>query len=193
MSSPAKEFTMPGRRIMVVGTSGSGKTTMARRLAERLGVQHVELDALHWGPNWTEEPDELFRERTLQALDGRESWTLDGNYGQVRDIVWPRADTVVWLDFSLPLILWRLTRRTFSRAILNEEIWHGNKENLHTHFFTKDSLYWWVLTTYKRRRREYPVLLGQPEHAHLKQIRLRSAREANRWLASVTKSPLHKR
>jgi hypothetical protein len=143
------------------------------------------LDALHWGPNWTEEPDEVFRERTLRALAGRQSWTVDGNYQAVRDIVWPRADTVVWLDFSLPLILWRLTRRTFGRAVLDEEIWHGNKENLKTHLFTKDSLYWWVLTTYRRRRREYPVLLRKPEYAHLTQIRLRSAREANRWLASV--------
>ncbi len=162
---------------------------MARRLAERLHVPHIELDALHWGPNWTEEPDEVFRERTLNRLDGSDSWTVDGNYSRVRDIVWSRADTVVWLDFSLPLILWRLTRRTFSRAILNEEIWHGNKESLRTHFFTRDSMYWWVLTTYKRRRREYPVLFGDPQYSHVTKIRLRSAREANRWFASIPERP----
>jgi adenylate kinase family enzyme len=180
-----EQWTQPGRRIVVVGTSGSGKTTMARRLGERLGVPHIELDELHLGPNWAEVPDELFRERTLRALDGREGWTVDGNYSQVRDIVWPRADTVVWLDYSLPLMLWRLTRRTFGRAILKEEVWHGNKESLRTHLFTKDSLYWWVLTTYKVRRKEYPVLLQNPEYAHLIKIRLRSAREANRWLERV--------
>lgn len=184
-----EQWTQPGRRIVVIGTSGSGKTTMARRLGERLGVPHIELDELHLGPNWVEVPDEVFREQTLRALDGREGWTVDGNYSQVRDIVWPQADTVVWLDYSLPLMLWRLTRRTFGRAIVKEEIWHGNKENLYTHLFTKDSLYWWVLTTYKTRRKEYPVLLQSPEYAHLIKIRLRSAREANRWFERVHESP----
>jgi hypothetical protein len=69
--------------------------------------------------------------------------------------------------------------------MLNEEIWHGNRENLHTHLFTKDSLYWWVLTTYKERRREYPVLFAEPQNAHLKKITLRSAREAGEWLKRV--------
>jgi adenylate kinase family enzyme len=176
--------SLPGRRINVVGTSGSGKTTMAKQLARHLGVPHVELDALHWGPNWTEEPDEVFRERADLALRG-DSWTVDGNYHAVRDIVWARADTVVWLDFSLPLILWRLTRRTFSRAVLNEEIWHGNKENLHTHFFTKDSLYLWVFQTYRQRRKQYPELFAMPEHCHLKVIHLRSAHQARAWLGWV--------
>jgi adenylate kinase family enzyme len=179
------EDKKPGQRVIVVGTSGSGKTTMARRLAERMEAPHVELDRLHWGPNWTEEPDEVLRERAEKALEGQERWVIDGNYHAVRDIVWPRADTVVWLNFSLTLILWRLTRRTFGRAVLKEEIWHGNKENLHTHLFTKDSLYWWVLTTYKKRRKEYPVLFAKPEYGHLKKIVLRSAGEAEEWLKEV--------
>jgi adenylate kinase family enzyme len=179
------EYEQPGQRVVVVGTSGSGKTTMASMLAERLGAPHIELDRLHWGPNWTEEPDEVFRERTEKALEGSERWVLDGNYSAVRDIVWPRADTVVWLNFSLPLILWRLTRRTFRRAVLKEEIWHGNRENLHTHLFTKDSLYWWVLTTYKKRRKQYGEMFAEPQHAHLKKITLRSAREAGKWLKRV--------
>ncbi len=91
------------RRIVVVGTSGSGKTTMAARLAEGLGLPHVELDAIHWGPGWTPLAVEEFRERTAEALAG-EAWSTDGNYSGVRDIVWSRADTLVWLDYALPVV-----------------------------------------------------------------------------------------
>src|SRR5947207_5429705 len=101
----------PAKRIHVVGTSGSGKTTLALALSERFAIPHVSLDALHWEPNWTGAPVEVFRERTAQAVLG-EAWSLDGNYHVVRDIVWNRANVVVWLDFSLPVILWRLTKRT---------------------------------------------------------------------------------
>jgi adenylate kinase family enzyme len=94
------------RRVAVVGTSGSGKTTLARRLAQRLGVPHVELDALHWEADWTPVQREVFRERVSRVLDG-DAWTTDGNYSAVRDIVWGRADTVVWLDYALGVVMER--------------------------------------------------------------------------------------
>ena len=109
-----------GRRFAVVGTTGSGKTTVARRISERLSVPHVELDALHWGPDWTPAPLQVFRERTVRALDG-DAWVSDGNYGKVRDIVWRRADTVVWLDYALVVILGRLTWRTLRRIFTQED------------------------------------------------------------------------
>jgi adenylate kinase family enzyme len=71
-------FPTDDRRIAVVGTTGSGKTTLARQLSERLGIPHVELDAIRYGPNWKETPDEIFRECVSQALSGR-SWVADGN------------------------------------------------------------------------------------------------------------------
>src|SRR5215203_2020275 len=99
------------QRIAVVGTSGSGKTTLARQLSGRLGLAHVELDALHWDPGWVPTPAAIFQERAAAALNSP-AWVVDGNYPEVRDLIWRRADTIVWLDYGLGLILWRLTLRT---------------------------------------------------------------------------------
>jgi adenylate kinase family enzyme len=172
------------QRIAVVGTSGSGKTTLAHQLAQRLGIPHVELDALHWGPNWTPAPRHLFRECTAQALT-REAWTTDGNYSAVRDIVWSRADTVVWLDYSLPVILWRVARRTIRRFVTREELWNKNRERFRDAFLSHDSIILWAARTYHRRRREYPVLFSEPEYAHLSIVQLRSPRAARLWLANL--------
>jgi adenylate kinase family enzyme len=172
------------QRVAVVGTSGSGKTTMAQRLAERLGVPHVELDALHWGPEWTPAPRDVFRQRVAQALCGH-AWTTDGNYSAVRDVVWSRAEAIVWLDYSLQVILWRVTTRTFRRVITQETLWGENRERISTSFFSRDSIILWALRTYRRRRREYPSLFTQPEYAHLQIVHLRSPRLARRWLESL--------
>lgn len=176
------------RRVVVVGTTGSGKTTMARRIAERLRLPHVELDALHWEPHWTEAPREVFRARVDAALRG-EAWVVDGNYSQVRDIVWGRADTVVWLDYPLWLILWRLLWRTTRRMIARETLWNGNRETLRGAFFSRNSLFVWALQTYRRRRRDYPRLLAGPEYARLGVVPLRSPRQAARWLAGLDALP----
>ncbi|CAG0943910.1 partial gluconokinase, partial [Anaerolineae bacterium] len=94
------------KRISVVGVTGSGKTTFARQLAQRLGYPHIEMDALHWEPNWVQAPWDVFRARVDLALHG-DTWVIDGNYSRARDIVWERADAVIWLDYALPLVLWR--------------------------------------------------------------------------------------
>lgn len=169
------------RRIAVVGTSGSGKTTLARRLAQRLGIAQVELDSLHWGPDWTPAPRDLFRERVARALEG-EAWTTDGNYSAVRDIVWARADTVVWLDYTLAVVMGRVIRRTIRRCVLREELWNGNRERFWQSFLARDSIVWWALNTYRHRKREYPLLFARPECAHLHVVRLASPCAADRWL-----------
>ena len=173
------------RRIAVVGTSGSGKTTLAHRLAQQLGIPHVELDALHWDPNWTPAPPDVFRERATEALRGQ-AWTTDGNYSTVRDIVWKRADTVVWLDYSLPVVMGRVTWRTLRRSIRREELWNENRERLWEALLSRDSVVWWALRTYRRRKREYPNLFSQPAYAHLHVVHLRSPRAAREWLSVQT-------
>jgi adenylate kinase family enzyme len=184
MSSTNPAVDQPGRRIVVLGVTGSGKTTLAATLAARLGVPHVELDALHWDRGWTEAPDDVFRARTAHALAG-DAWVADGNYSKVRDIAWGRADTLIWLDYPLSLILWRLVRRTTGRIITRVELWNGNRETLRGAFFSRDSLFVWALQTHKRRRTEYTTLPKQPEYAHLQMIRLSSPAATRRWLEQV--------
>ncbi len=175
---------LPGKRIAVVGVTGSGKTTLASSLAGVLGLTHVELDALRFGPGWSEPPDEVFRRRVVAALSAP-GWVVDGNYSRVRDITWKLADTVVWLDYPFLTSFWRLLRRSYRRVVLQEELWNNNRETLTTLLFEKDALIPWFFKTYQRRRREYPQLLALPEYAHLTLIRLRTPRQASAWLDSL--------
>ena len=182
--SVPREPSMP-RRIVVVGTSGSGKTTLAREVARRLGLPHVELDALHWGPGWTEPPVELFRQRVEAALRG-ERWVADGNYSKVRDLVWGQAEMLVWLDYALPLVMGRLVRRTLRRVVTREELWSGNRERLRDHLFTRNSLWLWALQSHRRHRREYPDRFQRPELRHLQVVRLHRPAAAQDWLSQMT-------
>ena len=177
-----EQFT--ARRINVVGTSSVGKSTLAASIAALLQVPHVELDALYWEPNWTGAPLEVLRKRLRSALAG-DGWVVDGNYAMVRDLVWARAEAVVWLDLPLRTVLWRYLRRTVRRVGRREELWGGNRERLSMHLFSRDSLLWWILTTYRRRRREYAPLLAA--RADLLAVRLRSGRAADRWLADLAR------
>ena len=170
-------------RFSVVGTIGSGKTTLAKRISEKLDIPHVELDSLHWGPNWVEAPNLVFRDRVRKALSAR-SWVTDGNYHQVRDIVWGQADTVVWLDYPFHTVMLRLAMRTMKRVLTREELWNGNVERLRG-VFGRDSVFWWATKTYRRRRRDYPLLLSRPENLHLSLVRLRSPRQASVWLSTL--------
>jgi hypothetical protein len=148
-------------------------------------VPFVELDALAWGPNWTLVPVDLFKERVACAVEG-DTWVVDGNYAGrgARDLVWPRADTVIWLDPPLGAILVRLFLRAVRRSRSGEELWPGtgNRETLRNQFLSRDSLFGWALRTYRRRRRELPLILARPEHALLTVHRFRSSQDARAWL-----------
>jgi adenylate kinase family enzyme len=168
-------------RISVIGTSGSGKTIFANKLAGILHIPHVELDALHWEADWVPALREVFRSRVREAV-GVERWVVDGNYSKsARDLVWERADTIVWLDFSFTVTLGRLLRRTIYRLVTGEECCNGNREKVGL-ALSRESVILWALQSYKRHRKEYPLLLAAREQQGAQTVRLHSPKEAGRWL-----------
>jgi adenylate kinase family enzyme len=174
-----------GQRICVVGTTGCGKTTLAAKLAELLNITHIELDALHWGANWTEPPPDVFREKVAQALSAN-AWVTDGNYGKARDITWNRADTLIWLDYPLPIIFWRLLRRTIKRTFTKETLWNNNTESIYNQFFTHDSLFYYAATTYKRRRWSFQKIIQEKQYPHLQVIIHSYPCQTRAWLKKVS-------
>jgi adenylate kinase family enzyme len=175
------------RRVSVVGIPGSGKTTVSRAIAARLGLTHVELDALFHGPNWSEPPPGEFEQRVTAALDGLEGegWVVDGNYrSRIGGLVLEHADTIVWLDLPLGVCLRRIWRRTWRRIFTREELWDSkNRETLRNAFFAHDSLFVWAVKTHRRHQRDMPEWIDR--HPHLEVVHLRSKREVDRWLATI--------
>lgn len=175
-----------GRRVIVIGNTSSGKSTLAAELARRLDVPFVELDALHWEPHWVEADAEVFRARVRAATAG-DGWAIAGNYqAKTLDLTWPRADTVVFLDYPLPIVLWRVLTRSWRRWRSRELLWGTNTESFWKHVTSwNDSLLVWAVRTHGKHRARWPELLRDPRWAHIRFVRVRSQRETDRWLAGV--------
>ncbi len=173
-------------RVVVIGVTSSGKSTLAETLARRFEMDFIELDALHWEPGWQEAPLEVFRGRVEKAVES-EKWAVAGNYRSVRDLIWPKADAVIWLDYPFMTVFWQLTRRTFKRWWTHEVLWGTNVESMYVHLklWSADSLFHWLFKSYWRRKREIPILLSQAEHSHLKVIRFTHPKETASWLESI--------
>lgn len=170
----------PMCRVVVAGQSGAGKSTVARALAGRLGVPHVELDALFHGPGWT--PRDAFA-TDVEVATRAPGWVVDGNYPAVRDLVWSRADTVVWLDLHRRTTTGRALRRTARRTVTRVELWNGNRERVRTWLRATHPIRWFW-RTHATHRGEYEQRLVDPAWGHLCIVRLRTPAEVRRWLRS---------
>jgi adenylate kinase family enzyme len=168
-------------RVVVIGSSCAGKTTFAIRLARALGSPQTDLDELFWAPNWQAKPLDEFRRLTEQVASC-ERWVVSGNYSDVRAILWPRATAVIWLNFGLPIVLWRALTRTVRRVATRETLWHGNRESFRRSFLSRESILVWVVSTFHRRRRQFGALQANNPYPNLSWVELERPADAERFV-----------
>jgi len=171
------------QRVVVVGTSGSGKSTTGSRLAAKLEVPFVELDELFWGPDWKPKPDRQFVLLAREAVCG-ERWVVAGNYSLVRPEIWPRANAIVWLNLSLFVVLRRVLVRTARRLLRREVLWHCNRESLFRTLFTRQSIVWWAITTHNLRKKQFAELRSSGQYPHLRWYEFTHPSDVERFLAA---------
>lgn len=176
-------------RILVIGRTGSGKTTLASHIAAVLEVPHIELDSLYFGPDLSTVPESVLRERVASAIE-EDRWVTDGNKRAVRDLVWPRADTIIWLDYPFVVSLWRLGRRALHRtaSIRTQAAGTGRKRDVPHQLIVAASGVLTALRSHTGQRREFPRLFEAAENQHLAVVRLRSPRATQRWYDGVVKA-----
>lgn len=176
-----------GRRIQVVGPSCSGKSTLAERLAECLGLPFIELDALFWRPGWVEPSAEEFG-LALREATGGEGWVVAGTYSRhTVPAFWERLETVVWLDFPLRVTVPRIVRRSWQRSHRRELLWGTNYERFSSQLkvWSLDSLIGYTVRRRRASRKKFFELRNDPAFAHVRWVRLTSSRQVDRWLRSV--------
>ncbi len=174
-----------GRHIVVYGPSGSGKTFVAMKIARFIGVPHIELDAIFWLPEWKEKSLEEFRKDVITALNkNADGWVFDGNYGRVRDLILPLADTVIWLRLPFWVVFWNLFKRTISRARNKEILWRSNRESWQKAFFSCDSLFLYVIKNWKRYKWKITCDLKEIPH-QASVIKLHSLKEIESFLSTL--------
>lgn len=174
-------------RFLIVGTSGAGKSTFAKALAEAAQCPWVELDALYWGPGWMPVPHESFENAVRQATVG-DRWVVEGNYSAVRNVLWPRATHLVWLNHGRWTVFSRLLWRTVSRGATRTRLSHGNRESLRMAFFSRDSVLLWSLSTFRKNQIRFASLRRDARYAHLEWTEITRPSDARAVIERLARS-----
>lgn len=173
------------QRIVIIGPTGSGKTTFGRKLAEKSGIAATDLDDLNWLPGWVQrETDEFYR--LAEGATQGDRWIIIGNYSKVRGAIWPKADTFIWIDYPFPRVFWQLLRRSVRRAADKQPVCNGNVETWRGLFLSKNSLILWLFQSYWRRGRQYAEIFESGRNTpDITYIRLRSPKETAAFLEGL--------
>lgn len=176
------------RRVIIIGSSGAGKTTLAKQISAKLDIPHIELDSLYHQANWQPASDKEFL-ASAKAATKRDSWVLCGNYySRIGQEIWPQADTIIWCNYSFGRVFWQLSRRTLTRGVRRAELWNGNRERLSA-LFTKDSIILWMLQNWKKQMIRYEEMFRNPPVSAtlIRLIRLKNPKERQEFLANINK------
>lgn len=167
-------------RAIIIGTSASGKTTLGRELSKITESPSYDLDDLLWLPGWIQQEDSSIIEK-LRKISLQESWIFSGNHPCLLKEIWRRCDMVVWLDYSLSLILYRGLKRTFRRIFFKEVCCNGNYEPFSI-LFTKYSIPFWILKSYSTRKKENSEFFEKLKNEHVQLVRISHPRELEAFL-----------
>jgi len=168
-------------RIAVTGTPGSGKSTLARTIARKLDIPYIEADNLRWGPDWYVRSDDELRTMAQEQLQAP-CWLFDGNYIVLREMAWPLCNIIIWLDYPIAVVWWRLLCRTLRRLFRGEVLWNGNRERWTYQLRMLRTFFVPIIRSHFAKRREYPALLSKYSDATI--VVLHTPKEAQQWLES---------
>jgi len=164
-------------KIVVLGSSGSGKSTLARKLGELLSIEVVHLDSYYWQPDWVATPEDQWAEKIVELL-GRESWVMDGNYPSSLELRLGYADTVIFIDQSRWICLWRCLRRfVMYRGANRPELAEGCNEKIDLDFIK------WIWNYPRDVKPQIERVLEQ--HVEKQIVRLKSSNEVGTFLAQI--------
>lgn len=170
-------------RINVIGSSGSGKSTFAKKVSEILNFPHIEMDNLFWNKDWRQSEDEEFLKKLKVALYNK-VWVLDGNYFRTTSIKWANVDLVIWLDYSFSRTFYRAVKRAVIRSLTKKELWKGtgNTESFRRAFLSKESILLWVINSYPKVNKRYNELIKSEEYPHIKFLKISTTKESEKFL-----------
>lgn len=173
------------QKVVIIGSCGSGKTTLARRLASLTDIPMTDLDDLYWNPNWQPSDKQAFI-KDICNVTKESKWIISGNYRKVaKDFIWPKADTLIWIDYSFFRTFYQLSHRTFRRIIDKKEICNGNIETL-SQLLSERSIILWYLQTYKSRKEECMNLFSSKLYDNIHAyIRLSNPKETETFVSNL--------
>jgi adenylate kinase family enzyme len=172
-----------GKRILVVGANGSGKTTFAKKLSLELKITRYELDNIFWKPGWQETENGEFRAK-VEKVTQEDSWIIDGNYARNQDLTLSRAETVIWLDYPLYKIIYRVTKRSLIRSFTKEPLWHNNTES-YRKMFSRDSIILFAIQSYPRKSKRYNRLINSKEFNNVNWIRIKNRKDEQEFWENI--------
>ena len=177
-----------GERICILGPSNAGKSTLAQAIGRQRQLPVVHLDQLYHLPNsdWVPRPTRDFWRLHDEAI-AQERWVMDGNYSAARELIWPRATHIVWLNYSRPRVFAQVLQRTVRRGWSRAPLWAGNRESLRKAFLSRDSILLWSLTTFTKNRRRYADLRASGAYAQAQWVELRTPQQARAWVADLAR------